>query len=367
VKARRLSLSATLAAAAVAVAAAPTAATAARPQLRVYATAVKTLSAKPVRTTVTVKNVSKRRLTGLTVTVRTPKGVKVTVAGARRGTASRTLKALRAGQTARVGVSLRGSRSAPKRGRFTVQVTRGHRTLASARVAFGGSSKARRGSRPTPGRRGPATPPANPNTLAGRYFWGSNYTLNGIEQLTLYFTSDTLVDTAPTGSAWPACNAPSDSCKPYSYDARTNTLTIDGRAATLSGRTLTLDGQGYAELGFPPAGARWDTTITYANSSGLCPLYCSYFTENLTFRPDGSFARDAIASGTGPVVDWSSIPPSSKGTYEVRRDHTLLMAYEDGRQVVDTVGLYLNDDGSLQAPGRGVILGGDGYFDIGDD
>jgi hypothetical protein len=29
------------------------------------------------------------------------------------------------------------------------------------------------------------------------------------------------------------------------------------------------------------------------------------------------------------------------------------------------VGLYLDDDGSLKAAGDGLILGGDGYFDIG--
>ena len=210
------------------------------------------------------------------------------------------------------------------------------------------------------------TPPADPDTLAGRYFWGSNYTLNGIRQNTLFFTGKELVYTEATESAWPSCAAPSETCKAYSYAAAANQLTIDGQPATLEGRKLTLDGDTYWEWGFPPAGSRWDTRVTYSNSSGVCPLYCNYYTENLTFRPDGTFMRDAVSSGTGPIVDWASVPPDSKGTYEVRADHTLRLAYEDGRERIETVALYMNDDGTLQAPGEGVLLGGDGYFDIRD-
>ena len=36
---------------------------------------------------------------------------------------------------------------------------------------------------------------------------------------------------------------------------------------------------------------RWDTRITYANSSGICPLYCNYYTENLTLMNLARYAR----------------------------------------------------------------------------
>lgn len=106
--------------------------------------------------------------------------------------------------------------------------------------------------------------------------------------------------------------------------------------------------------------------MTYSNSSGICPLYCSYFTEYLTFRPDGTFIRSAVAPGSGPIVDWGVVPPDSKGPYEVRGERTLRLAFADGKERIETVALFMNDDGSLKAPGEGVLLGGDGYFDIRD-
>ena len=75
---------------------------------------------------------------------------------------------------------------------------------------------------------------------------------------------------------------------------------VDGVPAAFDGRRIELDGQTYTELGAAAPGARWDVVLTYANSSGLCPLSCSYVTEHLTFRPDGTFMRSSVSSGTGP-------------------------------------------------------------------
>jgi hypothetical protein len=287
------------------------------------------------------------------VTVAAARGVQVRVAGAKRSNRrTRALAPVRAGRTVRIGVTLRRTKSGPKAGGLTVKVTRKGKTLATSRLTFGPASA--------------VAPPPNPNSLAGRLFWGSLYTLNGIEQHWLYFAGPSLVSTAAGDGAWPACAAASDVCRPYTYDARTNALTIDGRPATLTGRTLTFDDQSHGEFGYPAPGARWDGTLTYSNSSGLCPLYCTYYTENLTFRADGTFLRDAVASGTGPVVDWATVPADRKGTYEVRADHTLLLAFADGTQRLETVAQYLNDDGSLKPPTEGLLLGGDGYFDISD-
>ena len=310
------------------------------------------LSTKASKTSITVRNGGKARVRGLRLSLTAPKGVKVVLAGAGHGKLSRKLKPLAAGKAMRVAVSLRRAGSGgPRSGSLAVRVTRKGRTVSRARLRFGATAPSR---------------PADPNSLEGRYFWGSEYTLNGIEQRTLYFTGPALVFTAATESAWPGCAVASDTCKPYAYDAATQQLTIDGKPATLEGRKLTLDGNPYFELGFPPAGTRWDTRLTYSNSSGICPLYCNYYTENLTVMPDGNFIRDAVASGSGPIVDWAAVPPDSKGAYEIRADHTLRLAYADGTERIATVGLFLNDDGSLKAPGEGVILGGDGYFDIRD-
>jgi hypothetical protein len=317
------------------------------------------LSTKAATTTVAVTNAGRRPLRGLTLSVRADKGVKLALAGARRGATSRSLKPLKAGGTVRVAVALSRTGRGPQRGTVAVKVVRNGRALASARLAFGGSGGGSNRTQPAP-------PPPNPNTLAGRYFWGSLYTLNGTEQNTLWFTSDTLVYTAATESAWPTCTAVSDVCKPYSYDAASNALTIDGKPATLTGRRMSFDDDNYFEFGFPPAGSRWDTLVTYSNSSGICPLYCNYYTEELTFRPDGTFIRGAVSSGSGPIVDWAAVPPDSKGTYEVRADRTLRLAFADGRERIETVALYLRDDGTLQPVGDGIILGGDGYFDIRD-
>jgi hypothetical protein len=348
---RTLRWSLPLAVAAAAAVAVPATAAAAS-SVRVSAKPVTTsLSTKATKTTVTVKNAGKRRLSGLSLSVTPPKSVKITLAGAKRRKLSRALKPLKAGQTRRVGVSLRRTSKGPEQGRLVIKVKRKGKTLAKARLSFGAAAP---------------TQPANPNSLAGRYFWGSLYTINGIEQNTLYFTGPDLIYIAATESGWPSCTAVSDTCKPYSYDAETNQLTIDSKPATLEGRKLTFDEDTYAEFGFPPAGSRWDTYVTYANSSGICPLYCNYYRENLAFRPDGTFIRDAVASGTGPIVDWGVVPPDSKGTYEVRADHTLRLAYADGTERIETVALYFNDDGTLMAPGDGLVLGGDGYFDIRD-
>ncbi|WP_320669434.1 hypothetical protein [Patulibacter defluvii] len=335
-----------------AAAVAPAAATAASPSAQVSAAPIsKPLSTKATSTKITVQNTGKARLSGLTLTVSGKKGVTIRLAGARKGRSSRKLSTLKAGRGVRVGVSLRRTSKGPKKGTLGLKVTRKGKTIARGKLAFGPGTTA---------------PPADPNSLEGRYFWGSRYTVSGIQQNTLYFTGPNLVFVADTESAWPTCTAVSETCKPYSYDAAKKQLTIDGKPATLTGRKLELDGDNYLEFGYPAAGARWDTKVTYSNSSGICPLYCSYYTENLTFLPDGRFVRDAVASGTGPVVDWASVPPDSKGTYEVRADHTLRLAFEDGKERIETVGLYLNDDGTLQAAGEGMVLGGDGYFDIRD-
>jgi hypothetical protein len=295
-------------------------------------------------TMVTVKNTTKRRVRGLKLTIAAPKGISASPA-------RRSLPALRPGRSARVKIRLRSAAGAPASGRISLRVKRKGRTVARGSVAFGAAG---------------TTPPPKPNTLAGRYFWTSQYTPNGTDQYPLYFTGDQFAYVGRFEDAWPTCAAASEDCLSYTYDAGSGQLVVNGKPATLTGHQVDYDGQTYFEVARPPAGDRWDTTLTYANSSGICPLMCTYFTENLTFRPDGTFMRGSVSSGTGPVIDWSTVPPDQRGTYEVRADGTLLLAYADGTQRVETVARYVADDGSLKPAGEGVILDGDGYFDIRD-
>jgi len=352
-----------LAALAITLAAAPAGRAASSP-VRVSAKPIsKALTTKDAKTTITIRNAGKKRLSGLSLSVAPKKGVRATLAGARKGKRTRALKTLRPGKSARVSVRLRRTgKSGPTSGSLTVRVRRKGKTIGSGRLAFGPSG---------------STSAPEPNSLAGRYFWGSQYTLNGIQQHTLYFTGPNLVYTSDLEGAFPVCAAVTEQCRPYSYDAKTKALTIDGKQAKLEGDKLTvddddpadgeIDGQTHFELGVPTPGARWDVVLTYSNSSGLCPLYCNYYTEHLTFRPDGTFIRSSVASGSGPVVDYAVVPDDSKGTYEVRADRKLRLAFADGKERIETLGIFPANDGSYPAnPTSGVVLDGDGYFDIRD-
>ncbi len=306
----------------------------------------KPLPMKQTAVRVAVTNTGSKRLTGLSFNVRSTKGVRVRVVGARKGsTTTRTLKALGAGKTTRVTVRLQRLKGGPKKGAVTVRVQRKKRTIGSQRLQFG-------------------VTPVNPNTLAGRYFWGSTYTLNGTRQETLYFTNDNLVFTDDMESAYATCAAADEKCRPYQYTAKGNQLVIDGKPATLNGRKLEYDGQNYFEWAAPPAGMRFAANLTYANSSGICPLYCNYFREDLQFFADGKVVRGSVVSGTGPIVDYGIVPPDRLANYEIRPDGTLLMAFADGKQRIETIAFFLAEDGKLQSPSDGMLLGGDGYFDI---
>ncbi|MCK9248623.1 MAG: hypothetical protein M0P31_06565 [Solirubrobacteraceae bacterium] len=328
----------------------------AAPQVEVTAKPItKSLTKKNARTTVAVKNVTKRRLTGLTVTVGARKGVRVTVAGAKRGSRTRRLKPLAAGRTTKVTVRLRRTGKRPKSGTVSVRVRRNGKTRATGRLAFG--------------------PDAAPK-MTGRYFWGSTYSLNGPRPHSLYFTGPKYVYTGKVKGEWPTCTTVTEDCRPYTFDAAKGELTVDGRKTELEGERLKvddddaedgkIDGHTYWELGRPKAGARWDVVLTHSSASGICPLYCNYFTEHLRFSPDGTFVRGSVASGTGPVVDWAVVPDDSKGTYEVRKDRKLRLAFADGKERIETLGIYPGKVGYPDNPTAGAVLDGDGYFDIRD-
>ncbi|WP_026911521.1 hypothetical protein [Patulibacter minatonensis] len=318
------------------------------PSVTLTATAItKALSSKRTKTTVTVANTGRAKLSGLTLRAAGAKGVQGTIAGAKRGV--RALKPLKAGAKVRVSVTLRRTKGGPTSGAYGLRVRQKGKVVASGRIAFG--------------------PKATPveDTVVGRYYWGSKYTLNGIQQYTLLFSSPGLVFTGDAEGTFPVCTAVTEDCRPYTYDPRTKALTIDGKPATITGTKLELDGQAYFALGTATAGARWDTVLTYSNSSGVCPLYCSSFTEYLTFRPDGTFIRSAVASGSGPAADYAVVPADQKGTYEVRADGTLRLAFADGKERVETLGVFPDKADAYPAnPSAGIVLDGDGYFDIRD-
>lgn len=322
---------------------------AASPTATVSATAVtKALSTKGSRATVTVRNTGGSRLTGLTLRPAGLKGVRATISGARSGV--RSLRPLKAGGTVRITVTLRRLKGGPTAGAFGLRLRKGKVAVASGRIAFG-----------------PRATPAPTESLVGRYYWGSLYTIGGTQQYNLYFTGPDLVYTGEIDGAVPTCAAASETCRPYAFDARTKALTVDGKPATLDGAQLELDGQAYFRLGVPKPGARWNAVLTYANSFGTCPLYCNYVREDLTFLPDGTFVLGTINSGSGPVVDYAAIPADKRGTYEIRADRTLRLAFADGKERVEVVGAFPGKDGvAPENPTDGIVLDGDGYFDIRD-
>jgi hypothetical protein len=304
----------------------------------------KPLSAKGASSTVTIRNVGTTRLTGLTLRAAGMKGVRARFVGARRGV--RTLKPLKAGGSVRVRVTLRRAASGPKAGAFGLRLRQKGRPLASGRIAFG--------------------PKAAAQALTGRYYWGSTYSVNGTTAHTVLFTGPDFVFVGDAEGAIPTCAAASETCLPYTYDAKGKALTIGGRPATMTGSQLRWDDEDYNLLGVPKPGARWDRVLTYANSSGLCPLSCTYFREDLTFLPDGTFVRGSVTSGTSPGGDFAAVPADRKGTYEIRADRTLRLAFADGKERVETVGIFPEKDGSYLENPNGVVLNGDGYFDIRD-
>jgi hypothetical protein len=204
----------------------------------------------------------------------------------------------------------------------------------------------------------------NPNNLAGRYFWTQVYLgVAGIYQYTLYFTNDTYVYTGkPTGS-WPTCTEVTTTCKTYTYDSTTGTLTINDKSATLKGLKLTYGGATYWQLGAAAAGARWDTTLTYSNSIGTCPDACTDAAIWYAFAPDGRFIRGNGSSSTNIFSTWVVTGNDRKGTYEVRADRTLQLTYADGTQQILTLGIYPADDLTYPTnPTAGIILNGTGYL-----
>lgn len=315
----------------------------------------KALTAKNQTATITIRNTTAKRLTGLRLVVGTRKGVRVTLPGAKKGTRVRALKPLAPKRSVRVKVRLaRVGKKAPKRGALTVVVRQRAKVAGRARLTFGPRAVVR--------------PPEEPVTMTGRHFWRSQLRAGGgIDEHTLYFTGPQFVFTGDIEDAWPVCATETETCRPYTFDPKTGALTIDGVAASLEGDKLKLNDRTHWELGRAAAGARWDIVLTYANSSGICPLYCYSRTEHLQFQPDGNFVRSSVSSGTGPV-DWIAVPDDSKGAYEVRADGTLRLAFADGTERIRTLGIYPADGPTPYPanPTAGVVLGSSGYFDIRD-
>lgn len=319
------------------------------PTVSVSATTVPALS-KSRTARIVVRNTGSTAANGLSLAVAWKKGVKVTIKKVRKGSQTRRLRPLKAGGTVTVRATLRRTKGGPRRGSLALRVKRSGKVVAKSRLAFGGSSGAT----------------TDPNSLAGRYFWGSTFTLSGTDQKTLYFTSKNLVFVADAEGVVPDCSGVSEVCRPYTYDAATKRLTVDGKTGTLDGRKGELDGQTYFEFAAPPAGTRWTAYVTYVNSFGLCPTSCTYVREDLTFRPDGTFVRGGVTSGTSPSFNFAAVPPDRKGTYEVRADGTIRLAFADGKVRIETVAVYRKDDGSLEGAEKGLLLNGDGYFDVSD-
>ncbi|MDQ8046371.1 MAG: hypothetical protein AAGC46_16040 [Solirubrobacteraceae bacterium] len=231
------------------------------------------------------------------------------------------------------------------------------------------------GGGPTP------TTKTNPNSLAGQYFAKSDYNaITGMIFSGYFFVSDTWAYRGiPEGGA-PDCTSrtagvdergnPTDGCVPYTYDAKTKQVTVDGVAGTIGGDrdwNLTVDGTTYGEYQIPAPGSRYSTQLHSISSFGLYPNQ-TFSNIDLTLTADGQFVRGVAVSsttggGTDYQVDVTSIPADKRGTYAITDHARLVLAYADGHVVTYTIGIGQDSkDPDPPSPGRDALLLDGAYY-----
>ena len=205
-----------------------------------------------------------------------------------------------------------------------------------------------------------------PPRLEGRVFW--HKVLTGYDE-SLYFAAPGfayrgLLD----DGAFPACAAVTatgagDGCVAASYTPATGAVSVDGVAGTvdLKAHTLTLDGDKYLEAAPQAAGAAFDVDLFTARMTGLCPLYCNYYTGYLRLYPNGRFQKASVHSWTGSVSDGTVLPPDKQGVYAVLPGSLIRFTYDDGTVVTQTLGVFHSAAG-VPDPKEGLLIGGEGWF-----
>lgn len=211
-----------------------------------------------------------------------------------------------------------------------------------------------------------ATQAPLPPRLEGRVFW--HKVLTGHDD-GLYFAAPGLAYRGLLDDgAFPTCAGVTavdrgDGCVAASYTPSTGSVTVDGVQGTvdLKAHTMTLDGDTYLEAAPQPAGATFDADVFTARMTGLCPLYCNYYTGYLRLYPNGRFQKASVHSWTGSVSDGTVLPPNQQGAYAVLPGSLVRFTYDDGSVVTETLGVFHSKAG-VPDPREGLLIGGEGYF-----
>ncbi|MCB0880807.1 MAG: hypothetical protein KDC33_01120 [Thermoleophilia bacterium] len=129
-----------------------------------------------------------------------------------------------------------------------------------------------------------------------------------------------------------------EGCVPYTYDAATKRLTIDGTPVTVGAASdgdavLTINGGAFLDVPVVPKGARYNVTLLYTYVYGFYPNQ-SVTRRWLTFSPDGRFVNAALTLGSSGVGDfqtsYAAAPPDTRGAYEFTAPGQLTLTYDDG-------------------------------------
>gem|GEM_PF-2124801 len=301
------------------------------------------------------------------------RGVKLSVSGrgVTRTPASKRLGTLRAHRTRTVKVTLKLARTAKAPATVSFLARGAHGLLARQKLTLSPPASA------TPG--APGTPAADPNDLAPSVYVHYKPGVLGI-------SDDTWTTYAFTGPGWvlrglssggvPSCSArtaadaTSDGCVPYSYDAATNALTLDGQPATLSADKdeLTVGDESYFRTPPVAAGARLSVELEHISIFGFFPNQVSTTTW-LTLTPDGQFAFSSDTLGTtgfGGNISTAvtAISPDKRGTYTVLPNSAIQLNYANGTQETRTILIngYPSDGSAPDPQKQGLLLDSTYYF-----
>ena len=157
---------------------------------------------------------------------------------------------------------------------------------------------------------------------------------------------------------------PGDGCIPYTFDAKTGAVVLDGVQGTLDqARTSMKVGEDELSLAVvPKPGLRWTGVLRGVSVWGFWPNQ-TVSQRWLTTNANGEFALERSTIGTMIDTNFAVVPPDSKGTYEVLPNGLFRMAYADGK--VETWTMTITRDaktGDENPATAGFLLDDTQYF-----
>lgn len=175
---------------------------------------------------------------------------------------------------------------------------------------------------------------------------------------------------------FPTCTARTaqgdgDGCLPYTFNPATDTGAIDGTPFKLINNRADLQvtgaGTSYGNGSIIKPGARLALALKGISVFGSPFIGTQTVTQRwLATAPDGRFILSGLTLGSNALgnvveVNFSSIPPDQRGTYEFLERGLVRFTYEDRRVVTENV-FVLDDEKSSDPAVTGIFLGGTQFF-----